>query len=95
MRHTPGPWIQYSIGKKQFIGYCSKEWSPAKFPIALVYPDQAHEANARLLVAAPTLLKELRIMAIQCCGDIEEKPSRCLRCRMAVDAILEAEGKER
>ena len=63
-----------------------------------VYTDEWMEETARLIAAAPDLLREVRMLVIQCpCGshaDEIKTKSGCHRCRSAVCAIANTEGEK-
>lgn len=68
VEHTPGPWAYHSWGEKASGKRFSVETADHKHGIASIAPNinastlltmEQHEANARLIVAAPELLEAL------------------------------------
>lgn len=92
-KYTPGPWeLTTKIGTDRLTVIKQAGWS-----VIIGETDgclQA-EANARLIAAAPDLLKELRLMVIQHCGQLDEpRNPNCLVCLPARAVIAKAEGEE-
>lgn len=93
-KHTPGPW---EVGEEGEILAGSSE-----FLVATAYHGRpAQEANARLIAAAPELLKTVKELVSLVCdsglGTISEylpvNPESIERIKRARQAIARAEGK--
>lgn len=84
--HTPGPWDVTEIGTIE-----DQSHNPVQ--IASVSP-RNREANARLMAAAPDLLKALQKLSLWCDENINGVPTELARIQeLADDAILKAKGK--
>ena len=98
-KHTPGPWFigtdRYDYGRhiyaEQKVGdeYC-EEYHPLIATTSDDEPDIDWEANARLIAAAPELLKALEIVE----PIIDEVMASVEPGRMARAAIAKARGEE-
>jgi len=71
MRHTKGPWVTDTSHKADYEGITV--WADGEI-VAHVVPDQHnnHEANARLIAQAPTLLEVLKDIVNQTVDPVEE-----------------------
>lgn len=86
MSHTPGPW------RWDENGYC---WLVGSDSTTILHVDDSgnkcpsrDDPNARLIAAAPELLKALKaLLAEHGCDD------GCEVCELAIDARLKAEGR--
>jgi hypothetical protein len=104
--HTPGPWIAGGMPKDP-SGLLITSDDGTKYhrrilvaetlvPAGLDSQHPIVQANARLIAAAPDLLRELRMLVLQCsCGSHPdgEIAGACGRCAAAIDAINKAEGR--
>lgn len=86
MEHTPGPWIsEPSMSSSRF---CRDIQQAGGFVVlAQVGPDSENQAeaiaNARLIAAAPELLRACELTCMTC---FRKKPENCKEC--AVQAAL-------
>jgi hypothetical protein len=100
--HTPGPLTvvkyEHAVGPSHGVKTVSPGGSAGTW-VATMHPrsgPEESEANARLIAAAPDLLRELRMLVLQCsCGSHPdgEIAGACGRCAAAIDAINKAEGR--
>jgi hypothetical protein len=100
--HTPGPWATELYDRQTYntdtgAPATRYQWQKILAPdgrtLGIAHECEAMDANARLIAAAPDLLKELRMLVLQTCGDKAlEGAHRCQRCTRALDAIAKATG---
>lgn len=102
--HTPGPWTMRKVGSfEEFEIEAESEDSTGKF-IVDVAPSVAHEANARLIAAAPDLLavakaaEKFYVAELEAIGGCDHPVNICCcgivsELETLRDAIAKAEGK--
>lgn len=94
-KHTPGPWKFQEVDWQPRALKSDLLVFPAKMPsaaIALLYRDNdADEANARLIAAAPDLLEALQSVALHFDEWVidEEAFEGCLKVRAAIAKATE------
>lgn len=89
--HTPGPWrVVPSTNPKNGTNWrdivsTGGEFSPA-------YVGEAQEADARLMAAAPELLRFARMVMTQATGDLSAEAFRCYVANQANVVVQHAIG---
>lgn len=62
MRHTPGPWTLEHWGDREIDVYAGEDTLVCSLRGGSTHPDDDSDADASLIAAAPTLLRELERM---------------------------------
>lgn len=93
--HTPGPWSLRSGRHDEESCYVVADNDGGQIAgnIKIDIASDTARANASLIACAPELLKELRILVLQVCGDKAlDGTHKCHRCAPAKEAIAKVEG---
>lgn len=107
-KHTKGPWRARSTGRDVVIEADDPNGvSAAPLQIGVIscgdFADatgtakRVNDANARLIVAAPTMIAKLRQIAGECCecdGATEVDGVPCSICKDVREVIAAAEGRQ-
>ncbi len=95
-KHTPGPWSSYDMVRTSGLPFAPVH---ATTLIAKVYStafqdDEQAIANARLMAAAPDLLKALKALSASVfVADAPQAPDLSSAIKMTIEAIKKAEGR--
>lgn len=81
IKHTPAPWVCYPSGTNDALYSVLDQHANW-----LTTDDDVHEANARLIAAAPDLLEALEEQVDECFDD------RCEMCARHQRVIAKAKG---
>lgn len=94
-KHTPGPWLVDAIGNvwaDRDTKICDMREQPKQAECYRKKSDAEHEANARLIAAAPELLEALETLSTEEWRDDDDPVLRAARVK-ARAAIAKAKGQ--